>query len=248
MTGTWDAIYLSPHLDDAALSCGGQISARVRAGERVLVLTLFTADEPEGAPTPLIENLHGLFGLEEGVVTHRRREDLRACEILGAEPHHVELPEAIYRTDANGTYLYSTIRSIFSSPPAADSAAVEALAKVMSGVEGSPAVFAPLGIGGHVDHVLTRSAAELVFHDLSYYEELPYVEKWGALRRALGRRADWQPSVAAFAEVDLDTKVEACLAYTSQIEGLYRTADRLDVALRRRAKKVGGERLWGRGR
>ncbi len=244
MSDSWDAVYLSPHLDDAALSCGGQISARARAGEKVLVLTLFTADEPAEGGSDLIETLHGLFGLQGGVVAHRRGEDLAACEALGAEPRHVPLAEAIYRTDSDGHFLYTAIRAIFSSPSSADSRTVEALAEVMAAFREVSEVFVPLGVGGHVDHVLTRSAAELVFDELSYYEEIPYVEKWGALRRALGRRADWQPAVAGFDDVDLDAKIEACLAYGSQIEGLYRTPERLEAALRKRTRKLGGERLW----
>ncbi len=244
MGESWNAVYLSPHLDDAALSCGGQISARARAGERVLVLTLFTADEPAGGGSDLIETLHGLFGLEGGVVAHRRREDIAACEALGAELRHVPLPEAIYRIDSEGSYLYTAIRAIFSTPSPADSRTVEALTGVMAEFADVPEVFAPLGVGGHVDHVLTRSAAELSFGRLSYYEEIPYVETWGALRRALGRRADWRPAVVGFDDVDLDAKIDACLAYGSQIEGLYRTPERLEAALRKRTRKLGGERLW----
>ncbi len=201
MSDSWNAVYLSPHLDDAALSCGGQISARARAGERVLVLTLFTADEPEEGGSDLIETLHGLFGLEGGVVAHRRSEDIAACETLGAEPRHVPLAEAIYRADENGDFLYNAIRAIFSSPVPADSRTVQKLTRVLSEFADVPEIFAPLGVGGHVDHVLTRSAAEIAFRQISYYEEIPYVEKWGALRRALGRRADWRPAVIGFADI-----------------------------------------------
>ena len=57
-------IYLSPHLDDAALSCGGGIAAQRAAGERVLVVTFCT-----GAPAPdmqfsdLAQEFHRKWGL-----------------------------------------------------------------------------------------------------------------------------------------------------------------------------------------
>jgi LmbE family N-acetylglucosaminyl deacetylase len=241
---SYDAVYLSPHLDDAALSCGGQIAARARAGERVLVLTLFTGDEPSGATSGLIESLHGLFGLSRDVVARRRAEDERACAILGAEPRHAGVPEAIYRRDGAGAFLYDTLGSIFSTPSPAERGTIETLAEILVAFRGSAAVFAPLGVGGHVDHRLTRSAAEAVLDDLVYYEEMPYVERWGALRPALGRRGDWRPEIVRLESADLDAKVAACLAYSSQIEGLYRTAGRLESGLRRRAAKLGGERLW----
>ncbi|MCP5190661.1 MAG: PIG-L family deacetylase, partial [Pseudomonadales bacterium] len=36
----YDSIYLSPHLDDVPLSCGGQVYQETSAGRRVLVVTL----------------------------------------------------------------------------------------------------------------------------------------------------------------------------------------------------------------
>ena len=37
-------VYLSPHLDDAVLSCGGAIHRAGAAGEAVLVITVFAAE------------------------------------------------------------------------------------------------------------------------------------------------------------------------------------------------------------
>ena len=38
----YNHVYLSPHLDDIALSCAGRIAAQVAAGELVLVVTVFS--------------------------------------------------------------------------------------------------------------------------------------------------------------------------------------------------------------
>ena len=242
----WDAIYLSPHLDDAALSCGGQIAARARAGETILVLTLFTADEPAPPYSQLASKLHELFDLEAGVVAHRRAEDLEACRKLGAEVRHADLPEAIYRRDGAGGFLCNSFADLFAAPSAADHSTLDALCGIIEALPPTEQVISPLGVGGHVDHRLTRTAAEMASRDLSYYEEIPYAEKWLALRRTLGHRADWEHQVVPFEEVDLEAKIAACSAYASQIEGLYKTPQRLDRALRRRFRNLGGERLWRR--
>ncbi|MFO7679411.1 MAG: hypothetical protein R6X34_05120, partial [Chloroflexota bacterium] len=43
-------------------------------------------------------------------------------------------------------------------------------------------VVAPLGVGRHADHLITRRAAELCFGAaLWYYEDFPYVREAGAL-------------------------------------------------------------------
>ncbi|MEZ4728018.1 MAG: PIG-L family deacetylase [Caldilineaceae bacterium] len=46
MPSVYDAIYLSPHLDDVALSCGGQIFGATRTGQRVLIVTITAGDPP----------------------------------------------------------------------------------------------------------------------------------------------------------------------------------------------------------
>ncbi|MFQ5421191.1 MAG: PIG-L family deacetylase, partial [Anaerolineae bacterium] len=72
MKNFYDAIYLSPHLDDAALSCGGQIFTRTSAGESVLVVTVMAGDAPPGLSSPIVEELHGRWQLPEGTVARRR--------------------------------------------------------------------------------------------------------------------------------------------------------------------------------
>ena len=42
------------------------------------------------------------------------------------------------------------------------------------GGEGPAVVLAPLGIGGHVDHVLVRDAAACAGADVIYYADVPY--------------------------------------------------------------------------
>ncbi|KAB2956573.1 MAG: PIG-L family deacetylase, partial [Thermoanaerobaculia bacterium] len=52
-----DLLVLSPHLDDAVLSCGGRIADEVARGRDVLVVTVFTADEPAEPPSRLAADL-----------------------------------------------------------------------------------------------------------------------------------------------------------------------------------------------
>ncbi|WP_322493922.1 hypothetical protein [Chloroflexus sp.] len=53
---SYQHIILSPHLDDAALSCGGSIAAAVAADEPVLVVTICTAALPVDAVFSLLAN------------------------------------------------------------------------------------------------------------------------------------------------------------------------------------------------
>src|SRR5262245_42598457 len=83
----YDHIYLSPHLDDAVLSCGGSIARHSAAGARVLVVTICTAaPPPEGPFSDFAKETHNLWGLTADQGMHARlHEDSLAMEHLGAD-------------------------------------------------------------------------------------------------------------------------------------------------------------------
>lgn len=243
-------IVLSPHLDDAALSCGGRIAQAVDAGRRVVVATFFTQDEPREPPSQLAADLRRWWKLPAGEVMRARRdEDLEACRRLGAEALHLDLPEAPYRTDAHGTVLYPSLKALFAEPAGDDFPWRERIAGTIADLAaragGDPELLAPLGVGGHVDHLLVRAAAERVGRELAYYEEFPYVAwKWLALRQTLGRPADWSAEAIALTPDQFERKVAAITAYASQVPAMFHTEARLRKQLRRHDRKAGGERIW----
>src|SRR4029450_9641251 len=93
----YDHIYLSPHLDDAALSCGGAIARHSAAGARGLVVPICTASpRPEGPFRSFSEEMHRQWGLTAGeAVRARLHEDSLAMERLGADSLWVGMLDAI---------------------------------------------------------------------------------------------------------------------------------------------------------
>ncbi len=240
-----DVVYLSPHLDDAVLSCGGRIGRESAAGLRVVVWTLFTADEPDEPPSAFATTLRRWWNLPPGeVMIRRREEDLAACARLGARAVHAGRTEAPYRRDAENRPLYASLAALFGKLHQCDdlleSALVESLA-LLRGIR----VNAPLGVGGHVDHQLLRRAVTRAGLDARYYEEFPYVEwKWGALRRALGRQRDWEAETTPLTQREIADRIDAIAHYRSQLPALFRTEARLGKQVRRAVRRAGGERLW----
>ncbi|HRD99345.1 MAG TPA: PIG-L family deacetylase [Rubrivivax sp.] len=83
------AIYLSAHLDDAALSCGGLIHQQTRRGSVVAVVTLCAGDPPSASFSPFAEALHARWQLSPSeAVARRREEDHAALRGLGAGAAH----------------------------------------------------------------------------------------------------------------------------------------------------------------
>jgi LmbE family N-acetylglucosaminyl deacetylase len=260
--GTIDALYLSPHLDDAALSCGGQIHHRAAAGERVTVVTVF-AGAPLGDPTPLGAQLHSLWGLPADpgdALAMRRAEDDAALAVLGAACVRWDLVDAVYRvapTPGEGsaathpTAVYPSLRSLYAPRSAATSepALLEQIVDRLRALPPASRLYAPLGVGRHVDHVLVRTAIERAFPRdarLRFYEELPYAKRLLAVLRARGAAGPgrrWREEIVTLGPEDLDAKCRAIACYASQLGPVYRDEQDLRVQVQR-ALRRGGERVW----
>jgi LmbE family N-acetylglucosaminyl deacetylase len=155
--------FFSPHPDDAALSCGGQIAMLTGRGERVIIVTAFSGDVPRGfVPSAFVTELHARWGFRGDAPRRRRAEDRAAAGALGARLESWRWPEAIYRTDAQGAALYPDVRAIFGDIHPEDRFAllgieysfVTILIERAARREIRPddVLHFPLGVGHHVDH------------------------------------------------------------------------------------------------
>lgn len=256
---TWpDArhIYLSPHLDDAVLSCGGMIYEQARAGEPVAVVTVFAAGPPADRPlSGFARELHERWQTSAALTgpsdpsAVRRLEDEHAVTALGASVQavHLDLPDCIYRYAAGtGEPLYAGEAAIFGAVNPADPALAE-LSAAPALPEGST-LYAPLAIGHHVDHQLIHNAVRewnLPQGRVHYYEDYPYAAQQAEpIEALLERRGTWQPLLTPLSEQALAAKIRAAAAYQSQISTFWQSQDAMAAALREYARRVGGERLW----
>jgi LmbE family N-acetylglucosaminyl deacetylase len=242
----YDALYLSPHLDDAALSCGGQIAQSTRRGERVLIVTVMAGDPPADAANDYIAGLHARWELGRDAAAQRRAEDLAACALLGADALHLDAPDCIYRLDpATGAPLYVSDADIFGEIHPAETLLAARIAGLLAGLPAATQVYAPLTVGHHVDHLLVRAAAEQVWGGaLRYYEDYPYVQQPGKLEATLMDAPGWRATVIPLDADALDAKCAAIRAFRSQLSTFFRDRADLEAQVRGYAAQVGGERTY----
>ncbi len=242
----YDLLYLSPHLDDAALSCGGQIFQHTQAGRRVLIVTI-TAGEPEVDPSGQISDyarsLHDRWALVADAVAGRRAEDAAACAILGADFVHLDVADCIYRLHPeSGQPFYVSDEDLFGPVHGAEAGLVEKLAVRFGELPGAGQVMVPLGVGNHVDHQITRLAAERVWGEpgLSYYEDFPYAQKPGAVEKVVGGQGGrWRSQVHPLSPAAVEAKIQSILAFRSQISTFW--TDEADL---RRQVGAWAETVW----
>src|SRR5215210_1660112 len=119
MNDTNLAIFLSPHFDDIALSCGGIAARLSRKGARCIGLTVCAAPAPEDTPlSTFAEELHTQWENAHGAEAQsindiRREEERQATRLLGLEPLWLDLPDAIYRRSATGEHFYTSNAGLF---------------------------------------------------------------------------------------------------------------------------------------
>jgi LmbE family N-acetylglucosaminyl deacetylase len=243
-----EAIFLSPHLDDAALSCGGQIFGMTRVGGQVLIVNLMAGLAPGGPLSTFAQEQHERWRLGEDAMALRRTEDAAAGAVLGAVTLHWDIPDCIYRRDpASGRPLYDSERALFGPVDPAEEGLLADLSRRMAGLPLARRVFVPLAAGQHVDHQLTRRAAEScpALPELVYYEDYPYVQRDPkSLEAALGDLGGWDYEVFPVSEKALAAKIAAIACYESQLPVLF--GDRATMArlVQRQVAGSGGERIW----
>ena len=241
----YDAIYLSPHLDDAVLSCGGCIFQQTQAGKMVLIITFTAKKAPIENLSPFAQQLHDTWKLGTLAVQHRRDEDMLACQIVGANGMRRSNFDCIYRRHPEtGLPLYNNEAELFGGVHAGDTQLIEEMVVQMEGLPPAKSVFAPLGIGNHVDHQLVRQVAEIVFPELSYYEDYPYVSRAENEAAWAEKRAGLQPEIVSLSAAAKATRIEAIGAYQSQIDSLFGSMEQMALDVSQTVAKTGGERYW----
>lgn len=250
-------LFLSPHLDDAALSCGGYIHALAQRGDPVAVHTVTAGDPTPPLPdTPIVRSLHARWQAGEHPINTRRQEDIASLQVLGAGAIHTPHLDCVYRTH-DGRALYPTESSIFESlhPDDPLPAALEGeIPALMARFPGMQAIIAPLGVGHHVDHQITRDwALSIKRHApqlaLRFYEEYPYTRDANAIQRALELLTGihLKGEIQTLSTADVEAKIQAIACHRSQISTFWEdeASMRQDVlSAFRQADGTYAERYW----
>ncbi|MFF7133786.1 PIG-L deacetylase family protein [Streptomyces sp. NPDC008196] len=213
-------VVLSPHLDDAVLSCGGLLS--YAAGRTaVRVVTFFTE---AGIPPYTISGRRYLRQVgqpdAERLYRERRAEDCEVLERLGVDWLHLGLSDGLFRRKPATSgrrvgwahrvlpelaYVYPTYR-LHISAGRISRRDTDTLGHVRAALERlmSPphtVLLAPAGVGGHVDHVIVRTAAERTDRPVVYYSDFPYNQRHGFDPGFVGRNGlgtvEWSRDLAA---------------------------------------------------
>lgn len=148
---------LSPHLDDAVLSCWHLLESDAE----LTVVNVFTASPPPGTTAPWWDELTGAIDPIERM-RERRDEDRRALALVGRPAIALDLLDAQYRRE--------------------ELPVVAVVERLRALVGPSALVYAPAAMMRHPDHELVRDAALEIARSgspLALYADLPHAIEQG---------------------------------------------------------------------
>ncbi len=170
---------LSPHFDDAIFSVGGIIDLWSSSFDTVTIINIFSASSPPPEKlSPQAKLFHQRFKSNDPVEI-RRCQDSDAFNCFEVKVIEFAELDAIYRSyPISNEPLYQNPIDIFGSIHELDRQLIIDISRKLESLikySENNLFLAPLSIGGHVDHEITRLSAEVSIQDqLLYYEDCPY--------------------------------------------------------------------------
>ena len=240
---TW--IYLSPHFDDVALSCGGLLWEQVQAGELVSIWTVCAGDPPIEKLSPFAQELHDRWKADQNAPYERRREDIKSCQRLGVGYRYFSIPDCIYRRlPGRGEFMYAQ-ETALNGPlhPGDASLAQELVSDLRRSLPMGATLVSPLALGSHVDHQLTRLAAEELRGECWYYADFPYVLRDDTQLQQM-QRDGWESCIFLVSPAGLVAWQDAISAHASQISTFWESEVAMRQAITDYQHKDNGIRLW----
>ena len=209
------ALFVSPHLDDVAFSCGATLALLAESGWNTVLATVFTRSVPDPTGFALACQMDKGLAPEVDYMALRREEDREAARCLGAGKQvWLDLPEAPHRG-------YDSAAAMFAGVPEEDGVwreIVENLGDLLDS-HAPDVLFAPQALGEHADHLqVVRAVRELPASapPVVWYRDAPY-----ATRNPESRPSPLLPGGLSEGAVDvtetLEAKLRASAAYRTQL-------------------------------
>jgi len=221
-------VFLSPHQDDAALSCG-ELLSQLNGKTELTIINFFT--KAHNKPYTLsAKKFLQTSGYEDAnkLYEERRKEDKKALSTFKAKIIDLDLQDALFRKKKHSSFLgnilpefshiYPTYRWHVIKKIAKDDYAVSELKKKLKVFKNKKIlVFAPYGIGGHADHKIVRQVCEELFDEYILYSDFPYniILRTNGSKLAKGNKYEL--------ELKMDKKEKLIRGYKTQFQGLFPT-------------------------
>lgn len=187
-------VFVSPHLDDAVLSSGGLL-LRLASKTETTIMTIFTEASlpPYTFSAKVNLKMCGRLKNAQTLYRIRKEEDMEACRAVNAKHMHLGFQDASFRKKNTSSpisrmigkylaeiehiypiYRFNVVSGKISREDSRTLFRIEKRLRYLKKKFRNCVVFCPLGIGGHVDHIIVREVCRKVFPKVVFWEDYPY--------------------------------------------------------------------------
>ncbi len=227
--------FISPHLDDAILSAGGLIEY-LSNRTNVTLVTVFTNPGPKPYSLLVWKFMRECgFTDADKLFDQRREEDQAICKKLYIKYMHLGFTDGAWRKSGHASKIIQLtgklIPDALSLYPLTfnhkrihneDKHLIDKVYEKLFSLlpQKNIVIFAPMAIGNHVDHIITRDAAKKLKAKSIFWQDYPYSLKTAPNSNETGKLYTWP--------VDRIKKESLIRMYSSQIPALFKNG-RIDL-------------------
>lgn len=226
IAGKYHVIIISPHHDDALLSCEFLLS-QLSGKTAITIVNIFTKAH-SGPYTLSAKKFLTVSGYTDAnaLYSQREKEDKKATSDFNVKLINFGFEDALFRRKGKKTalgnilaefdHIYPTYRWHMLKGIAENDPAIAELEKLLATYKKkNTVVFAPYGVGSHIDHLLVRKVSEGLFDNLVLYSDFPYnvrANNYGETPSGF-TRFSFTP--------DIQKKSQLIKIYKTQVKGLF---------------------------
>ncbi len=224
-------IFVSPHFDDVALSCAALLE-QLSGKTEITVINAFTKAHKGPYTLSARKFLHDSTNYSDAteLFEEREKEDKKVLSTFSISIINLGLQDALFRKKKSATVLgkflpeidhvYPTYKwHLLKGVSRNDTALSELKKKLQPYNNINTFVFAPYGVGGHIDHLTVRTACEEVFDTVLLYSDFPYNTRLNSYGDAL------KNGEVYIVQPDLQKKEDLLKGYVTQFNGLFPTGE-----------------------
>jgi hypothetical protein len=236
-------IFISPHLDDVSLSCGGIVNQLSGNNFNIEIWSIFSGSPKTKELPRFALSLHNRWKLPLNAPKKRRLEDIKACKVLGAGFKHFHFLDCIYRKEPSGDAIIKKEEDLYQPIPNSQLPLVEEISSIIkTQIMSEDIIVSPMAIGNHLDHqIIYQSIMSLQLKNLFFYEDYPYVIK---TQKNINVSEKLVPLYFHLNAENIQNWYESIAAYKSQISTFWKDIDHMKTEISHFFEIGGGKNLW----
>ena len=221
---------VSPHFDDAILSCGGMLCSDEWFDSEISVINVFTeiSQKKQKMSDVIAEYVSEDLAISKSKVNldmcerwiaTRRKEELFATKTLGIKSFDLGYKDAIFRM-VNDKFIYDTEEKLFLGQVRENVLLEQLVHQFIDICKNYSICYFPAGIGNHPDHIILHLIGKKIqcnHPSVRFYCEIPYSKD----RKEEGKMYEIN-------EVNYERKISAVCEYKTQINWLLKNEKNIE--------------------